>query len=165
MISGLVISGIWTIMVAVAHNIPTIMVGRLLTGVFGAAPISIIGGATTDNWNAIDRGVALAFVIGMVFSGPFFGPIIGDFMSQNVSWRWTMWLCVIASFVIGALALFTLPETYAPVVLAHKAKRLRKETGNPNLKCKWDLESPNLGQIVNVYLIRPWRKYHSWPSY
>lgn len=27
-------------------------------------------------------------------------------------------------------------ETYAPVILARKAKRLRKETGNPNLKSK-----------------------------
>ena len=117
-----------------------------------------------DNWNAIDRGVALAFVIGMVFSGPFFGPLIGDFMCQYISWRWTMWLCVIASLVVGTLAIFTLPETYAPVVLAHKTKKLRKETGNPNLKCKWDLESPSLRQIVNVYLIRPWRRHQTLPT-
>ena len=146
-------------MVGAARNVPTIMIGRLFSGVFGAAPVSIIGGATTDNWNAVDRGVALAFVIGMVFSGPFFGPIIGDFVSQDVSWRWTMWICVITSLVVAAIATFTMPETYAPVVLAHRTKKLRKETGNPDIKCKWDLESPKISQIVNVYLVRPWRKF------
>lgn len=157
MLTGLAVSGIWTIMVAAAHNVPTVMVGRFFTGIFGAGPISIIGGAATDNWNAIDRGVALAFVIGMVFSGPFFGPIIGDFVSENVSWRWTMWICVIISLAVAAIAFFTLPETYPPVVLARRTKKLRNETGNANIKCKWDFESTNLSQIVNVYLIRPWR--------
>ncbi|KAL9614506.1 MAG: hypothetical protein Q9167_001034 [Letrouitia subvulpina] len=163
MVTGLAVSGIWTIMVAAAHNVPTIMIGRFLTGIFGAAPISIVAGAATDNWNAIDRGVALAFVIGMVFSGPFFGPIIGGFVSENVSWRWTMWICVIASLVVAAIAIFTLPETFPPVALARRTKKLRKETGNANLKCKWDLESTSLSQVVNVYLIRPWRLFLTEP--
>ncbi|KAL9045817.1 MAG: hypothetical protein Q9214_001205 [Letrouitia sp. 1 TL-2023] len=150
MVAGLAVSGIWTIMVAAAHNVPTIMIGRLFTGIFGAGPISTIGGAATDNWNAIDRGVALAFVIGMVFSGPFFGPIIGDFVCENVSWRWTMWICVISSLVVAAIAFFTLPETFPPVALARRTKKLRKETGNANLKCKRDLESTNLSQVANT---------------
>lgn len=69
---GLATSGIWTIMAAVATNAATLLVARFFSGLMGAAPISIVGGAATDNWNAIDRAVALASVIGAVFSGKFF---------------------------------------------------------------------------------------------
>lgn len=57
-------------MAALAKNAATILLGRFFAGLFGAAPISIVGGAATDNWNSIDRAVALASVIGAVFSGP-----------------------------------------------------------------------------------------------
>ena len=39
-------------------------------------------------------------------------------------------LCLFGAFCL-ILAYFTLPETYAPVLLVQKAKRLRKETGDP----------------------------------
>jgi MFS family permease len=39
---------------------------------------------------------------------------------------------------VAIFAFFVLAETYAPVLLERKAARLRKETGNPNLKSKLD---------------------------
>ena len=40
--------------------------------------------------------------------------------------------------MIGVLGFFLLQETYAPVILARKAAKLRKDTGNPNLRSKLD---------------------------
>lgn len=134
------------------------MLGRFLSGCFGVSPIAVLGGVT-DNWSAIDRGVALAATIGMVFSGPTLGPLIGNFIcDSHLGWRWTMWLIVILGLSFSLFYLFTLPETYPPRALMKKSARLRKETGNKNIRCAFDEESTSLGYIVRVYLIRPWSK-------
>ena len=42
------------------------------------------------------------------------------------------WVMTIFAGVCFLAIAFTLPETYAPIILSEKAKRLRKETGNEN---------------------------------
>lgn len=46
--------------------------------------------------------------------------------------RWVFWIMTAFAGVCFLLIVFTLPETYAPVILLEKAKRLRKETGDQN---------------------------------
>jgi MFS family permease len=61
-----------------------------------------------------------------VFTGPTAGPVLSGFINANANWRWTWIVIVIWGFVeLCALVLFV-PETFLPVVLKHKAKRLRK---------------------------------------
>jgi hypothetical protein len=47
----------------------------------------------------------------------------------GVNWRWVYWILTIFAGFCFALVAFALPETYGPKILATKAKRLRKETG------------------------------------
>lgn len=62
----------------------------------------------------------------------------GGYLSQAKGWRWIFWVLAIVSGVAAAIGVVILKESYAPVILARKAKRLRKETGNPNLRSKLD---------------------------
>lgn len=64
------------------------------------------------------------------FAGPSIGPVVSGFISvSGTSWRWVYWiLTLFAGFCLGVI-IFTIPETYAPTILVHKAKRMRKETG------------------------------------
>ncbi|KAI9735750.1 MAG: hypothetical protein M1818_006358 [Claussenomyces sp. TS43310] len=164
MIVGVTLSSIFTVMVPVGKNLATILLGRFFSGLFGNAPISIVGGAATDNWNAIDRGIALGVVIGAVFSGPMLGPIIGGFVTaSHLRWRWNMWLMMIGGFAMALICVFFLPESYIPVVLQQKAKRLRKETGNQNLRCEFDESGIDFKRIVTVYLLRPWKLFVTEP--
>jgi len=51
---------------------------------------------------------------------------------------------------------FTLPETYAPIILLEKAKRLRKETGNENYYAPIEkMEALSFAKRVNNVLGRP----------
>ena len=43
------------------------MLGRFIGGVFGSAPLAIVGGALADFWNAVDRGVAICIFAGTSF--------------------------------------------------------------------------------------------------
>ena len=49
---------------------------------------------------------------------------------------------------------FFMRETYAPVLLERKAQRLRKETGNPNLRSKLDTGLPPKERFTRS-IVRP----------
>ncbi|KAA8649348.1 hypothetical protein EYZ11_008465 [Aspergillus tanneri] len=163
MIIGVIICSFFTLMVPLGPNLGCVLAGRFLSGLFGNAPISIVGGAATDNWNAIDRGIALGVVIGVVFSGPMMGPIIGGFVTAHLHWKWNMWLMVIWGFAMALICAVFLEESYVPVALVHKAKRLRKKTGNPNLTCELEQAGFDFQRLVRVYLVRPWKLFATEP--
>jgi MFS family permease len=66
------------------------------------------------------------------------GPIIGGFMSESLTWTWTFWLMLIVSSINATFCVVFLRETYAPILLAHKAAVLQKETGQPHRPAIYD---------------------------
>lgn len=64
---------IFQIPVAVAQNVETIMLCRFLGGMFGSAPLAIVGGALADFWGPVERGFALGLFSGATFIGPVAG--------------------------------------------------------------------------------------------
>lgn len=60
MVVGMTLFTIFCLPVALAKNPASILVGRFLSGMFGAAPLAIVGGGLVDLWDSIDRGVAMA---------------------------------------------------------------------------------------------------------
>jgi MFS family permease len=82
------------------------------------------------------------------------GPIAGGFLSTAAGWRWIFWLLAILTGVTSLAALLLMRESYAPVLLERKAKRLRQETGNNNLRSKLDRGlSPK--QLFKLSIVRP----------
>ena len=69
----------------------------------------------------------------------------------------TQWITLILAGVFGTIAFIVVPETYAPVLLARRAKRLRHETGNWALHAKHEETRVDLKDIGNKYLLRPAR--------
>jgi MFS transporter, DHA1 family, multidrug resistance protein len=132
------------------------MLCRFFGGVFGSAPLAIVGGGLADIWAPVERGVAMTIFAGATFLGPVFGPIIGGFVTQShLGWRWTAYLTAIMAFASAALAIVIVPETYAPVLLQRRAARLRHETGNWALHAKADENHITLRHIAIKYLARP----------
>lgn len=96
-----------------------------------------------------------------LFVGPIFGPIVGSLVSnaEHLGWRWTQWITLIIASVAALLVLTIVPETYAPVLLARRAKRLRHETGNWALHAKHEERKINIREIADKYLSRPARMF------
>ncbi|RFU26744.1 hypothetical protein B7463_g9593, partial [Scytalidium lignicola] len=115
---------------ATAHNIQTMLVGRFLVGLSGSAFLSVAAGTVSDFFvgHAIQAPMMLSTV--SIFLGPVIGPVVGGFINQFTSWRWTFYLLLIWTGVIFVCLIFV-PETYHPILLAHKAAALRKSTNNP----------------------------------
>jgi len=85
-----------------------------------------------------NRGAAMAaFSVGPLL-GPIIGPVAGGFLAQAKGWRWVFWLLVILAGVLTLTMLAFARESYAPIILSRKVQRLRKETGNDQLRSKLD---------------------------
>lgn len=144
---------------ALAPNFASLVVFRLFAGIGASTPVSVIGGIYADIYSTQRaRGVAItAFMAGTTW-GPLTGPLISGFVSESISWRWVYWIELI---IAGATWPFLLcmPETYGPVILHRKAKKMRKETGDPNIVAPSDLENKDLWEVISVVLTRPIRMF------
>lgn len=88
--------------------------------------------------------------------GPVVGPIIGAYLTEAKGWRWDFYLIAILAGVCAIGMAIFLRETYAPVILDRKAKKLRKETGNPLLRSKLDTGLPPRERFLRC-IVRPFK--------
>ena len=101
------------------------------------------------------RGRAMAVFMTITTFGPLLGPVVSGFISV-VSWRWTYWLGLIIAGVTW-VPLLLMPETYPPVILKRRARRLRKMLHDPSFVAPIELENRGPRYIVTVVLTRPIR--------
>ncbi|OMP88507.1 putative transporter [Diplodia seriata] len=128
---------------------------RFLSGLGGSAPQALGGGVLSDCWKTEERGKAIAVYSLAPFIGPAVGPIVGGLVTEHTTWRWVFWSVSIADVMVQILATIWLRETYAPAILAKKAKQLRKTTGNQNLRTEWQNPDHSFAQILRKNLVRP----------
>lgn len=110
-------------------------------------------GLTTDLFEPNKRGSALSLYLLAPSLGMTVGPIAGGFLVQYTTWPWRFYL---VSLVAGAVQVFGLPffrETYAPILLQRRCKRLRETTQNLNLYTHHD--SVSLPHLLRLSLVRP----------
>ena len=86
--------------------------------------------------------------------GPIVGPIAGGFLAEAKGWRWIFWLLTIVAGVCTIAVIAFMRESYAPTILDRKVKRLRKETGNQNLRSIYDTQMP-ISTLLQHSLERP----------
>ena len=146
---------IFEIPCAVAQNIGTLLVCRFIDGIAFSAPMTLVGGTLADLWRNEERGVPMAFFSAAPFIGPAIGPLAGGYLGQAAGWRWLYWIQLILAGVCGFLLTFTVPETYAPVILDKRAKAMRKETGESIYVTEKDLDTRPLADRLRIILLRP----------
>ncbi|KAF2398704.1 MFS general substrate transporter [Trichodelitschia bisporula] len=129
---------IFTIACALAPSLNSLIAFRFIAGAVGAAPLALGGGTIADVTTREQRATAMSVWMLGPTVGPVLGPIAGGFISAGLGWRWNFWVVAIAAGAFGVGGLVLMRETYAPAILAKKAARLRKETGNSALRSKLD---------------------------
>ncbi|OCK73652.1 MFS general substrate transporter [Lepidopterella palustris CBS 459.81] len=145
---------IFTVAAAVSTNMSMFIVFRFFMGSVGGAPLTLGGGTIADLITREQRGTAMAVWMMGPTLGPCVGPIIGGFLTEAKGWRWNFWLVAIMAGACAIMCAILMRETSSPVILARKAKRLRKETGNPNLRSKLESElSPR--DLFLFSIVRP----------
>ncbi|KAI9780537.1 MAG: hypothetical protein M1839_006655 [Geoglossum umbratile] len=130
---------------------------RFLSGIGGSAPLALGGGVLSDCWPAEERGKSMSIYSLAPLLGPAIGPIAGGFITMNTTWRWVFYATSIACAVIQFVGLIYLRETYPPKILLLKAQRLRKETGNMDLRTEYEQPDKTLAKTIRTSLVRPFK--------
>lgn len=83
-------------------------------------------------------------------------PIVSGFASPSIGWRWTFWigLCYAGA---SLSAIMFLPETFGPILLARRAKKMRRQEPSINVMAPRELEQTDLHRLITVVLMRPLR--------
>jgi len=100
---------------------------RFLSGLGGSAPLSVGGGVLSDMWDADKRGKAVGIYSLAPLLGPAIGPVAGGWIAQKSTWKWVFYSVSIADAIVQGFGLLYLRETYAPLLLHWKAKKISKQ--------------------------------------
>lgn len=152
---SMVISFAFQFMPSFGKNLETMIVGRVLSGLFGSVFLCVVPAVIGDLFDPLDLGFYMNICSVGVFLGPAFGPFIGGFaLFGGLRWpfhAFTIW------YGVAVLMLISLcPETYEPMLLKKKAKRLRKETGDEMIRAKIEIvEKMSLTTKLFFTLKRP----------
>ncbi|ROW13527.1 hypothetical protein VPNG_04474 [Cytospora leucostoma] len=148
---------IWIVPCAVAKNIETVIISRFFQGFSGSAFLSVSGGTVGDLFRPEQMMRPMTLFTAAPFLGPGCGPIIGGFINSNVSWRWTHYVLIILAFCMFVAVFFLVPETYHPVVLRNKARKMRRETGDDRWKAPIEKSTKSLVHTLGYSLLRPFQ--------
>ncbi|KAK8003841.1 hypothetical protein PG989_003560 [Apiospora arundinis] len=158
--SCMVLYVIFNFLCAFTHTFAGLLVGRFLTGTFASSTLSNAPAIMADIWDNKDRGKAMAFFTIMLQIGPALAPVVSGFLQLTIGWRW----CFHVLTMFGAFSLlfvFTVPETYEPVLLRRKAARIRaaKIPGFEEVQAPAEADggTSSLMSILGTALLRPWR--------
>ncbi|KAI1147590.1 MFS general substrate transporter [Nemania diffusa] len=145
---------VFTIACAVASSFEQLLAFRFLAGFAGVATVTCGSGSIADMIPREQRGVAISVWSSGPLFGPIVGPVIGGFLVEAKGWRWAFWLVAILAGVFTVTGFFVLRESYAPVLLERKARKLRESTGNDAYRSKFD-NGKSTSQLLKEALIRP----------
>jgi MFS family permease len=139
-----------------AQNMHTLVILRFFAGAFGSSPLTNSGGVIADMFTASERGLASAVFAAQVFLGPSIGPIVGGFLGEAEGWRWVEGLMAIFTGVLWIVCSLVIPETYAPVLLRTRAKKLSKLTGKTYVSKLDAHNKKSMAHQFAIALSRPW---------
>jgi DHA1 family multidrug resistance protein-like MFS transporter len=138
---------ILSIPTSVVGNFAGLLVLRFLQGFFGS-PCLANGAATLgDMFSFFKLPYGVALWTTAAYCGPALGPLLSGFAVMAKGWRWSLWEIVWMSAPVLVLMLLCLPETSSPNILLHRARRLRKLTGDERLLSQSEIDQKNIKPV------------------
>ncbi|EIW58339.1 MFS general substrate transporter [Trametes versicolor FP-101664 SS1] len=145
------------LMIALAPNIQTVIVGRFLAGAFGSTGSTMVGGTIADIWAPHERGMPMSLFAIMALTGPGIGCVASGWIEQDprLEWRWIQWIHVIWTGIFVIAVPICMKETRSGVLLTRLAKKLRKDTGNHHYRARVEDERASLRTLIYISCTRP----------
>lgn len=95
---------------------------RFLAGLGACAPQTVGGGVLSDLWTSEESRMAVALYTLAPVLGPSVGPLMGAWITERTTWRWSFWAVTIFGVAVQVVIYFTLSETSTPLILQRKAQ-------------------------------------------
>lgn len=138
-------------------NFAGLMTLRFVAGFIGSPVLATGGASLQDMFSDKTRPYAIGIWGLAAVCGPVLGPLLGGFAIEANGWRWAFWILLWLDGFCLLMLLFFFPETSSTNILYRRAVRLRKRTGNQNLRSQGEIESSKMKgkDIVKMTLIAP----------
>ncbi|KAJ5092521.1 hypothetical protein NUU61_007391 [Penicillium alfredii] len=146
---------VWNLVCGFARNKGELLAFRLLSGIGGAGGLVVGAGIISDCFPKEERGWVIAIYNFGPVIGPSVGAVVGGFITQYTTWRWAFWATSIFDAALIVLGLAVMKETYPPVILARRRKRMLQTTTHAALKTPYENHDKTVGQLYRNSLIRP----------
>lgn len=114
-----------------------------------------------DIWSPRVRDYMIAIWGMFAISAPVLGPMLGGFAASAKGWTWTIWQLLWVSGFTFILLFFFLPETFAPNILARRARRVRRITGNSQYMSESEIEIKEVKPVVCFWVFFSCNSYQS----
>ncbi|OTA61524.1 MFS general substrate transporter, partial [Hypoxylon sp. EC38] len=122
--TSMALFAVGAVVFAIAHNMPVLIVGRLIQGL-GAGGLDVLEEIIlADITNLKERPLYLALLAVAIAAGTISGPIIGAVFSEFVDWRWIGWINLPFVAIAFVLAFFFLHLRPIPLSFSVKARGL-----------------------------------------
>jgi MFS transporter, DHA1 family, multidrug resistance protein len=141
---------------AVVDDFSGLIALRFFQGFFGSPCLATGGASIGDIFNLLQLPYFLTGWAAFATAGPALGPIISGFSVPATNWHWSLWEIVWLAAPVYISLMFCLPETSAPNILLRRAQRLRKLTGNNNLRSQSEIDQSKLS-VNEVVIDALWR--------
>ncbi|CAG8939254.1 unnamed protein product [Penicillium salamii] len=139
----------------VAQNAETLIIGRFFSGLAGSAFLSVAGGTVGDLFARHELAAPMMVYTASPFIGPELGPLIGGFINQFTSWRWSFYVLMIWTGVLLIAIIVFVPETFHPILLKRKAQQIRLDTGDERWKSQMETKTQTFLATITKSIYRP----------
>ncbi len=93
-----------------AHDLPTMILGRVGQGFFGGALIPTAQTIVRTRLPPRQMPIGMTIFGLIVLLGPLVGPVLGGWLTENVDWRWCFFLNIPIAIGLAVLLLVGLPH-------------------------------------------------------
>jgi MFS family permease len=122
-----------------SQTVPLFIAARILNGMATAANV-LNPAVIADIFPSEQRGGAMSFIMMAPLIGGAVGPVISGAIVQTSGWHNVLWMSVALAGACELVFLICFRETYKVTILRSKAARLRRETGNQQLRTAYDAQ-------------------------
>ncbi|KAJ4983472.1 Polyamine transporter 4-like protein 1 [Stagonosporopsis vannaccii] len=140
---------LFTLGAGFSNSFASLVVCRFFAGLTGSPALAVGAGSNADVFPPHQRAKVTALFMMAPFAGPSLGPVVGGFAAQHMGWRWTQWCMIFVTLAVYVAAL-PMKETYKPIILKRRAKKLgldTKPSGGPG--------TATMKRAVMIGLFRP----------
>ncbi|KAK4497736.1 hypothetical protein PRZ48_010389 [Zasmidium cellare] len=142
------------LMASFSPSVGVLIAARFLTGLSVSSNVlnpAIVG----DMFISEQRGTAMSCIMLCPLLGGAFGPAIAGAIADSLGWRPVLWICATLAGICELCLLTLFRETFKVPILRRRAARLRKETGNENLICSFDVTDADSKAQIWESIARP----------
>src|SRR5437016_3533596 len=108
LLAGAILFALASLLCGIAPSLSVLVIGRVLQGSGGALMLPAGMAIISSVYNAEERAVALGTLVGIAGVAQSIGPLVGGFLSAQVSWRLVFWInlpLVALAMIVAARAI------------------------------------------------------------